>query len=455
MSNTSNRLDLDFSIDDFQGRNEFLHNYLERPEFKKRPPTNDELEMCANYLLWGKDENGKNAVQRKEIQIETKNKTWTASKEESLEALLESPTFHENCLLGNRAPTKITREVFSREKALRDAPDYFKEEFVKLFAAIDELDLLLNFYDLEHGKRDKPPRSELLERFSEKEIAALKEEASTLKQYNYLKLKHQLVELRREQFVLKDSYTQLHVCDNTQTPPPENFTIDFDAEIQIFPVGAKTDLPVRRLVFLEESKLIPTNFTKEEIEQITHYYWQCKDTEREVMGDRNLFYFDFRNEEHVYQLLLLLEDIEDAALDERYDCYTGTLIDTLNFYADMADFDEVQEEIFNFKIHKVKNTDIAATINKKYGKSYSANYISTIFKQKIVVKICEAAKYHERLLESLSIPEEFKRCNTCGRLLLLDSKNFVKKTRSKDGYVSRCKDCDKEERRLKKESCNK
>jgi hypothetical protein len=88
---------------------------------------------------------------------------------------------------------------------------------------------------------------------------------------------------------------------------------------------------------------------------------------------------------------LFLEDVEDAAMSERFDCYTQTLVDTLNFYVQMADFDEVQEEIFNFKIHKIKNQDIAATINKKYGKTYSANYISTIFKQKIVVKICEAA----------------------------------------------------------------
>lgn len=67
MANSPNRLDLDFSIDQIEARNEFLYNYLERPEFKKKPLTQDELEMCANYLLWGKDENGKNAVQRKEV----------------------------------------------------------------------------------------------------------------------------------------------------------------------------------------------------------------------------------------------------------------------------------------------------------------------------------------------------------------------------------------------------
>lgn len=453
MSNTSNRLDLDFSIDSIEDRNKFLHNYLNRPEFKNKPPSGEELEMCANYVLWGRDANGKNAVQRKEIQIETKNKTWTASKEESLEALLESPTFNENCLLGNRVPTKIAREVFSREKAIASAPPDICEEFVKLFQAIDELDLLLNFYDLEHGKRNKPPRNELLKRFDEDKIAALQEEAKTLKQFKYLKLRHQLVEMRREQFVLKDSYTQLRQCE-AQPPQQLDLTFDFDAEVQVFPLGVKTNLPVRRLVFQELATLVPEKFSEKQLKEICEYYWSYKDIERDCLENKNMVFFDFRNEEHVYQLLLFLEEIEDAALNERWDCYTQNLVDTLEFYAELAEFDEVQKEIFNFKVHKVKNSDIAATINKKYGKSYSANYISTIFKQKIVVKICEAAKYHDRVIQNLPFAEEFKKCNTCGRLLLLDPQNFVRKTRSKDGYVSRCKQCDKEERRLKKEECD-
>lgn len=454
MSNSPNRLDLDFSIEDAKGRNEFLCEYLKRPEFSNNPPTQEELETCANYLLWGKDETGKNAVQRKEIQIETKNKTWFAQKEESLEALLESPTFNENCILGDRVPTKISREVFSREKALQKAPDDIKEEFIRLFAEIDELELLLNFYDLTHGKRTKDPRSELLGKFNEEQIEKLKQQAAEMKQYKYLKLRHQLVDLRRTQYLLKDSYSQTHQSESDNQVQQENIIIDFDAEVKVFPAGVKDDHSVRRLVFLEESCLIPQKFTEQEIEQITHYYWSCKDEENKILNSSNLLYFDFRNEEHVYQLLLFLEDVEDAALTERFDCYTKFLVDTLNYYVSMADFDDIQKEIFEFKVHKVKNQDIAAMVNQKYGKSYSANYISTIFKQKIIVKICEAAEYHERILQNLSLPEEFKKCNTCGKIVLIDSRNFVKKTRAKDGFVSRCKDCDKLERRAKKGGLN-
>ena len=50
------------------------------------------------------------------------------------------------------------------------------------------------------------------------------------------------------------------------------------------------------------------------------------------------------------------------------------------YYVDFAELPEAQREILDFKMKKVKNQDIADYINKKYGKSYTANYISTIFR---------------------------------------------------------------------------
>ena len=95
-----NRLKLDFSLSSNEERKNFLDKYLEEEEtFKKKPPTEEELEMMGNYLLWGKDPDGKNVVQRKEIQIQTKNRTWDKKEEESLDALLETPTFNETLIV--------------------------------------------------------------------------------------------------------------------------------------------------------------------------------------------------------------------------------------------------------------------------------------------------------------------------------------------------------------------
>lgn len=59
----TNRLNLDFSLNTNIERSEFLEKYLQREEFIKRPPTEDEMETMANYVLWGKDPvTGKNVV---------------------------------------------------------------------------------------------------------------------------------------------------------------------------------------------------------------------------------------------------------------------------------------------------------------------------------------------------------------------------------------------------------
>ena len=160
----TNRLKLDFSLVTNEERREFLDNYLTQPQFVSRPPTADELEMMANYLLWGKDpETGLNAQQAGICQIETKHGTWDKdSSVESLDGLLENPVFNEATLRPiDSVPMKVKREVFSRSEALAECPDYLKQTFVDLFRSIDELDLRINYYDLAHGKRKNPIRPEL------------------------------------------------------------------------------------------------------------------------------------------------------------------------------------------------------------------------------------------------------------------------------------------------------
>ena len=95
------------------------------------------------------------------------------------------------------------------------------------------------------------------------------------------------------------------------------------------------------------------------------------------------------------------------------------------------------------KIAKKKNQDIANYINKKYNKSYTANYISTIFRQKIIKQINEAAAFHKEIINNIFFEENFKKCSCCGKILLRSTENFVKKSRAKDGFAGRCKRCDK------------
>jgi hypothetical protein len=124
-------------------------------------------------------------------------------------------------------------------------------------------------------------------------------------------------------------------------------------------------------------------------------------------------FIDFRDLEHVYQLFQLYYELEDAATDNSLDNNLPQLMKTLRFYTDQAELSEIQREILDMKLRKVKNIDIADSINKKWGKSYTANYISTIFRQRIVPKINEAAAYHVKLVSNVFFEEEFKVCTGC------------------------------------------
>ena len=122
----------------------------------------------GNYILWGKDRNtGLNAKQDGSVQLSSRSGDWDAdSKYESLDALLESPTFNEASLVQVDTPLlKNKKEVFSREDALAQCPEDMRPIFEDLFRQIDILDLKINYYDLLHGKRIKPPREDLVDKF--------------------------------------------------------------------------------------------------------------------------------------------------------------------------------------------------------------------------------------------------------------------------------------------------
>lgn len=439
-----NRLHLDFSISSTSDRKDFVDQYIQRPEFIRAPLTEDELETIANYILWGKDPDGLNCTQRGEIQIETRNKTWQRDDTESLDAMMESPTFNEASLRRpTEARTRIPREVFDRQKALNECPAHMRAIFQDLFDRIDKLEMSIHFYEFAHGKRKEPPRTALIKRFSEEEIQAAEQTASKWSQYKYLKQRHLIVELRREQFTLRDAYTEKHVRHTPPEPDLDPANLDFDAEIPVFPLGV-VGAPFSDLVFKPDDQLNPYTYTEEELDALTHHYWNKKSQ------SRPLLFFDFGELEHVYELFGQLNELEEELDDLPIESNLKKLLDTLKYYIALTDLSEAQRDILDLKINKTKNQDIADIINKKYGKSYTANYISTIFRQKIIPRINETAQFHALIIENMCFEENFKKCHGCGKVLLINAENFVRKSRSKDGFSTKCKKCDRADRQKKK-----
>ena len=435
-----NRLHLDFSISSTSERKDFVDQYVQRPEFISKPLTEDELETIANYILWGKDPDGLNCTQRGEIQIETRNKTWQRDDIESLDAMMESPTFNEASLRRpTEARTRIAREVFDRQKCLEECPEHMRALFQDLFDRIDKLEMAIHFYEFAHGKRKEGPRSTLTKRFSEADIKSAEQAASKWNQYKYLKQRHLIVELRREQFTLRDSYIEKHQRHTPPEPDLDPVSLDFDAEIPVFPLGL-VGAPFSKLVFKLEDDLNPYTYTEQELDTLAHYYWNKKSQSRPQL------FFDFGKLEHVYELFGQLNEIEEDLDALPIESNLKKLLETLKYYISLTDLSEAQREILDLKIDKVKNQDIADVINKKYGKSYTANYISTIFRQKIIPRINETAQFHALIIENMCFEENFKKCNRCGKWLLIDAVNFVRKSRSKDGFSTKCKKCDRADR---------
>lgn len=81
-------LKLDFTIPTSTERNAYVSAFTQsNPDYKFSAR---EAETIANYILYGKDEDGLSAVDRHDIEIETKYSSWTKRKVESLEGLMEA-----------------------------------------------------------------------------------------------------------------------------------------------------------------------------------------------------------------------------------------------------------------------------------------------------------------------------------------------------------------------------
>ena len=97
------RFKLDFTVKTSQERLQYLKDNVDFSKLTKK-----DIETCTDYVLYGKDpEDGKSMVDRKEIFIKTKYKTWQKTEPVSLEALMESPTFDEKIFVKDRTPYQI------------------------------------------------------------------------------------------------------------------------------------------------------------------------------------------------------------------------------------------------------------------------------------------------------------------------------------------------------------
>ena len=442
----TSRLRLDWSLKYYDERNDFVRDYVTNNEiFKSHPATPDELEMMANYILWGKIRETDAPLDDPEsLGLPSKNGDWSKTKKtESLDELMEQPGFNEaSFCTKNRPPLKIKRETISRSEIRKEAPEWLLEEFEQLWKWIDELDLKIGIYELKHGKRTKPIREQLIKKFDDAQIAAAEKSVESWSGYYYLKQRHELIDLRRRQYALRDSYRSgtIFAYEPYHEPidPP-----DWEVGIEVLPLGMKDECGIAQYAFTNWDDIHPGMIKDDDIaKKLTKFYWE----KEEWKPSGNQQFLDFRDPDHVYAMFQQFYELKDAGENNEL---TKRLMATLEYYMNAAELTDLQREILDAKLKHDKNIDIAIRVNKKWGKSYTPNYISTIFKQRIVPRICDAAKVHQQKIGAIWFEEEWKKCSTCGRILLRNEDNFTHKARSRDGFASRCKACEKAAR-LKK-----
>lgn len=426
-----NRLNLDFSLDSSEKRSRFLESYLASLDFT---PNQTELMKMADYVLWG-DKPAKAST----LGLDT---AWKPAENASLDELRETPGFNESQIyaLGEAPRTKVVRQNFSRAEARAHLDASLLPSLESLWHEIDAIDYEIGAYEKLHAKRDSI-RAELIERLPAQEREALETKAALLSQYAYLKLRRLLIEKRREQYAFRDTYaTKIQRHSVEPAAAPDSFA--FDADVLVRPASLPYATPLARAIYAKE--LAPSLFSEKDQVSLSSLLWR----------DLTPNTFDFANEDHVAQLLQLWEDLDESLDSASLDSTLGLLMRALTFYKEKASLSPVYDAILTQKLARVPNAKIRTSVNTAFNKTYSENYISTIYRKKIIPAIADAARLHREELENIFFPENWKKCNRCGRTLLMNTAYFMRKAQSADGFAPSCKRCDKAKRDAAKEKKN-
>ena len=225
-------------------------------------------------------------------------------------------------------------------------------------------------------------------------IEMLEEQSKHARGKKAFSLKKAIIELRQDQYVLKNIF---------------NRPIFFMNTIKSF---SKIDLAEH--IYLDENGEVHSTglvnlFDPAHISALLCNYSKLKeDTWSNFISDARW-------------LLIDLENLVDIALKEKYPLYYDLVI---------------------AKIDGKQNIEIQELLYEKHGIKHSVEYISSLWRNKIPKLIAETAA-NEWLYWHFTIEEKgkWKKCSRCGQIKLANNHFFSKNKTSKDGWYSICKEC--------------
>lgn len=409
---------LDYSIERDTDRLKAVEDILDTLDSK---PSNSELEQMASYILYGKDEDGKNAVQRGETTDSDKRyKSFQklADKVQSLDEILDNPMADQQAL-----QSVEERYIYTKKKPTIRRPKYDKKT--------GEL--------IDPGDSDVPGMVELWERIDYIEhVIAVNEgrvpadDTVTIlpDSYRLYQLKHQLIDMRRHQYYLKDSVRPtLHFL---AIKPPQPQTYDWDEDSYYWMPFDEWQERVNNALLSRISKNIEDYETRTDENGNVEVKWVVR---------RHTF--DWENPKHIRALMENYSNIYMQLYDKLHS-WGRTLIFDFDRYADMANLSPAREYILTRKIDKAPYPTIIQELQEKFGLKYNENHLSTIINKELPEKIAAAAIRHR--LEIETPPSKKKVCFRCRRLLPMHKMFFGVNNSHKDHWASSCKECERQRR---------
>lgn len=395
---------LDYSIPTDKERVKVVEEILNNLTYY---PTQNDLELFANYILNPKSSTDKPAITE---DYSKRYKHWVShdAKNESLEAILENPLAAEDQL----QPMDERYIYVKKKRTVSRRTDGDIPGMKELWESIDRLQHTIN---VNEGKVPLDLQTPIIET-----------------SYRLYQLKHNLIDLRAVQYDLLDAYRPTIHFKALVPPKPQSVNWGSNSESWI-----KREEWER---LIEDPRKIGR--VSDRIEDYSVRF-NPYTNEEEVLWVVREHTFDFENYLHVQALINYYSKIYEQLWDKP-DSWGRVILFDFDRYASVARLSDLRQFILLRKIDGASSEQIAAEVLEKYGVEYSASHIGVITAHEIPIAINTVAKKQRLLAETPDWDRKY--CSKCGRLLPKNTLFFGINRARKDGWMSMCKECHTEQR---------
>ena len=351
-SESNEGIKLDYSIEEPEERVKLVQKIIENTPQERL--TNRYLEVLADYIIFAMTKK-----QKKQKNINTDNRMVTINKRET--------SFQGLAGKFENGEDGIYNMIINDKNVLLTPKKSITEKDIESIPALKQL---------------------------VEQIKKVEEQEKKARGKKKFLLKKQIIEMRKDQYVIKNAYQPITYSLNLIRSFP---TLDLSDKIEINEDGNIVNKGLISLFNPVHVSILLCNYSK-----IKESCWD-------------------RFNSDIYYLMKDLQDAIDRTLKDEYPILYDILI---------------------YKIDGKSNLDIQQLLYATYGTTHSIEYISSLWRKKIPKLIAENEELRQLEWYYTEVEKgKFKRCSRCGQIKLAHNRFFSKNNTSKDGFYSICKEC--------------